>query len=1080
MTGIHLGIDYGTSNTVAVLRWPDGRGRTLLFDSSPLLPSGVFATVEGPLLVGRDAERAARADPGRFEPNPKRRIDELEVLLGNRVHSVAELVAAVLHRVVAEARRVVGGPVDRVTLTHPVAWGPARRRVLVEAARMAGLPTPRLLAEPVAAAGYFTAVLGNRVAPGQCLVVYDLGAGTFDASVVQHTGTGFETLAYRGIDDIGGLDLDALIVSHIGAALAESAPQAWQTINDPGDPAGRYHRLALWNDAREAREALTRQSAATIYVAAAQRDVIVTREEFERAATGLLHKTIATTLATVREARVRPDSIVGWFLVGGATRTPLVATMLLRASGQPATVLDEPQLVVADGAVHAIPAGPEDAPVSVPQPAQPPSSPVNLPHQALTITPAAAPASPAAVPVSPAAAPVSPAVAPASPAAVPVSPVAAASSATAPPSAALPPMAPPTAPFVAQVPNIGGPGFPAPPPQPPADITGGIRPSGTPRSRRWLVVGLAASAVVLVLAGLPFLTHLNGDDDKADSGSNGPSGPSSATGGPPAFNAAINGVVNPSDKKGGKLKLVVNSEPDSFDPVRTYYAWVWNFGKGYYVRSLLTNQAKPGQDGLKLVPDLATALPAIEDGGKKYTFKLKDNIKFEDGSPITSKDIKYGIERIFAQDVLAGGPTYLMEALDQGQSYPGPYKDTDPNKLGLKSVQTPDDKTIVFTLAKPLADFPYLLAMPTAGPVPAAKDTGEKYGEKPVSSGPYKFQSYEAGKKAVLVRNDKWDPATDTVRMALPDEIDLTIGAAPADIDDQLISGTADIDVGQIGVQPDTQARILQNAANKRNADAPNTGYIRFFSISTKVAPFDNVHCRKAVQYATDKVAMQNARGGPDAGGDIAINMLPPGIAGYDPKLDPYNTKSGKPQIDKAKEELALCGKPNGFDTVIASRNTGKEPISATALQEALKKVGINATLDQTDPSVYFRSTIGSPSNVHAKGYGLMMAAWGADIPTGYGFLSMLVDGRQTPPANNNYAELNNSEINRLIDKATDETDPQNSAAIWGQINTIVMDEAVMVPFVYDKALNYRNPRLKNVFVNNYYGMYDFGSLGVI
>src|SRR4051812_31467140 len=75
VTGIHLGIDYGTSNTVAVLRWPDGRGRTLLFDSSPLLPSAVFATVEGPLLVGRDAERAARADPGRFEPNPKRRID---------------------------------------------------------------------------------------------------------------------------------------------------------------------------------------------------------------------------------------------------------------------------------------------------------------------------------------------------------------------------------------------------------------------------------------------------------------------------------------------------------------------------------------------------------------------------------------------------------------------------------------------------------------------------------------------------------------------------------------------------------------------------------------------------------------------------------------------------------------------------------------------------------------------------------------------------------------------------------------------------------------------------------------------
>ncbi|MFC5008694.1 ABC transporter substrate-binding protein, partial [Dactylosporangium cerinum] len=222
------------------------------------------------------------------------------------------------------------------------------------------------------------------------------------------------------------------------------------------------------------------------------------------------------------------------------------------------------------------------------------------------------------------------------------------------------------------------------------------------------------------------------------------------------------------------------------------------------------------------------------------------------------------------------------------------------------------------------------------------------------------------------------------------------------------------------------------------------------------------------------------ARGGADAGGDIATNMLPPNIAGHDPALDPYNTKSGKPQIDKAKEELAACGKPTGFDTVIATRNAGKEPKTAEALQAALKNVGINARLDPTDASLYFRSTIGAPSNVHAKGYGLMMAGWGADFPTGYGFLSILVDGRSiSASGNNNYAELDNAEVNSLIDKAKAATDPKAAADIWGQINKIVMDEAVMVPFTYDKALNYRNPRLTNVFVTEYYGMYDFASLGV-
>ncbi|WP_343870967.1 ABC transporter substrate-binding protein, partial [Dactylosporangium roseum] len=389
------------------------------------------------------------------------------------------------------------------------------------------------------------------------------------------------------------------------------------------------------------------------------------------------------------------------------------------------------------------------------------------------------------------------------------------------------------------------------------------------------------------------------------------------------------------------------------------------------------------------------------------------------------------------------------------------------------------DKTIVFTLKEPLADFAYLLAMPGAGPVPAAKDTGDKYGAKPVSSGPYKFQSYDEGKKAVLVRNENWDPKTDSVRKALPDQIDLTIGTAVEEIDNQLLSGSVDVDVAQVGVQPGAQPKILLDAEKKKNADTPNTGFIRYFSINTKVEPFDDIHCRKAVQYATDKSTMQTARGGADAGGDIATNMLPPNIAGHD-DYDPYNTKSGKPQIDKAKEELKLCGKPDGFETVIATRNAGKEPKTAEALQAALKNVGINARLDPTDASLYFRSTIGAPSNTHAKGYGLMMAGWGADFPTGYGYLSVLVDGRLIlPSGNNNYAELNNSEVNSLIDQAKVETDSKKSAELWTKINHIVMDEAVMVPFVYDKALNYRNPRVTNVFVTEFYGMYDFSTLGV-
>jgi len=580
-----------------------------------------------------------------------------------------------------------------------------------------------------------------------------------------------------------------------------------------------------------------------------------------------------------------------------------------------------------------------------------------------------------------------------------------------------------------------------------------------------MVAGSAAFALVLSACG---------------GGGSTSSNPSTGAQGASGFNAGSTGIVNPSDKKGGTLKLGNSDDIDSYDPARTYYAWGWNFTKSYYVRTLVTNSAKPGKDGTTLQPDLASEMPKVSDDKLTYTFKLKSGIKFEDGTPITSKDIKYGIERVFAQDVLSGGPTYLIDFLDQGQNYTGPYKDTDPNKLGLKSVETPDDTTIVFKLKEPFGDFPYLLAMPGAGPVPQAKDTGERYANKPVSSGPYKFQSLEVGKKVVLVRNTNWDPATDSNRKALPDEIDMTLKLDANEIDSQLLDGSMDMDTGQVGVQQAAQAKILLDPELKKNADEPVTGFTRYFALNTKVPPFDNIHCRKAVQYAADKVALQTARGGADAGGAIATSMLPPNIAGHDDAIDPFNTKSGKPQIDKAKDELKQCGKPDGFNAITTTSSSGKGPKVAEAIQQALAQVGIKVTIASSDASAYYRTTIGSPSNVHSKGYGILQAGWGADFPTGYGFMQVLVDGRGIKPSgNNNYAELQDPEIDSLIDKAKAETDAAKAAAIWTQVDSKVMDTATQLPFVWDKALNYRNPRMTNVFVNSYYGMYDFSTVGV-
>jgi peptide/nickel transport system substrate-binding protein len=422
----------------------------------------------------------------------------------------------------------------------------------------------------------------------------------------------------------------------------------------------------------------------------------------------------------------------------------------------------------------------------------------------------------------------------------------------------------------------------------------------------------------------------------------------------------------------------------------------------------------------------------------------------------------------------------MIQEFDTNPKYPGPYKDTDPNKLGLKTIETPDDTTIIFHLQTPFSDLPYQMAMGITAPVPPAKDTGAKFASHPFSSGPYKFESISPGKSAKLVRNTYWDASTDSVRKALPDAIEVTVSTNGDDVDNRLLAGTADLDISQTGMQSAAQIKVLQNPTLKANTDDPVSGFIRYIVMSTKVPPFDKVDCRKAVIYAADHTALQTARGGPFGGGDIAPNMLPTNIAGSDPKYDPYNMLQGKPQVDKAKAALQACGQPNGFSTKIAVRNNkAKEVKTAEALQASLKAVGINAEIFQYDGSKS-SSVVGSPSNVHQNGYGLIILGWGADWQSAFGFLQPLVDGRTiVPSGNNNFSEVNDPSINGLFDQMAESTDPNKVADLGSQVNHKIMDQALYLPEVFDKGFNYRNPRLTNVFINQAFGFVDFSSLGV-
>ncbi|MEK8144960.1 ABC transporter substrate-binding protein [Streptomyces sp. M10(2022)] len=449
------------------------------------------------------------------------------------------------------------------------------------------------------------------------------------------------------------------------------------------------------------------------------------------------------------------------------------------------------------------------------------------------------------------------------------------------------------------------------------------------------------------------------------------SGGSGAGGGDAKADAGLTGVVNKTDKKGdGHLRARQWSR--LLDPGNTYYGWVQNFAP---LRPFAGDlQPASGKESLELVPDLATSLGKASPDAKTWTYTLRKGVKYEDGTEVTSKDVKYAVERSnFAPEALSNGPTYFKAYLEGGDKYKGPYKDK--SAEGLKSIETPDDHTIVFKLNKPFADMDYLAAFSQTAPVPQKSDKGASYVQKIVSSGPYKFSAYSESKGATLVRNPEWDAKTDPIRKALPDKVDLKFNINATTIDDHLLNDAITAGIEGTGLQAKTQPKVLVKAAEKAKTDNPYAGALQYLALNVNVAPFNNVECRKAVQYAVDKQSMIDSIGG-SVKGDPATTVIPPSVAGYK-KFDLYPTDGNKGDVAKAKDHLKTCGKPGGFKTTLTARSDRPDEITAaTQLQNSLEKIGITAEIKQFPADKYFTDFAGVPEWVHKNKVGMMMMAW--------------------------------------------------------------------------------------------------------
>jgi peptide/nickel transport system substrate-binding protein len=589
---------------------------------------------------------------------------------------------------------------------------------------------------------------------------------------------------------------------------------------------------------------------------------------------------------------------------------------------------------------------------------------------------------------------------------------------------------------------------------------------------RWNRITTATAVSAVVAASL---VACGGSDNGGSSGSGNNADATKAE-----YNAAIGKVFKPTDQKGGTLRMAITEKWDSTDPADTYYGLSWNLIRNY-VRPLTTFKAAPGKAGTEVVPDLAETLGVPSDDAKTWTYKIRKGVKFEDGTPVTSKDVKYGVARALDKTTFTQGPTYFNDFLLDVPKDFSPYKDKALTGLA-KAIETPDDQTIVFHLNKSFAGFDYFAQLPSTAPVPQAKDTGTKYQLHPMSTGPYKFESNDPNKGIVLVRNDQYDPATDpnSGRKALPDKITVDYNVNQADIDNRLQAGDLDVDIAGTGVAAETQAKVLANPQLKAHADNGSFPRLWFTVLNSDVKPLDNIHCRKAVLYAADHEGYQRAYGGP-VGGDIATNLMPPQVAGAQ-KFDDYGFETDKNgNLDKAKQELQQCGQPNGFSTNVSYRaDRPKEKATAESLQQSLKRVGINLTTKPYPTGDYTKLYAGKPDFAKNNNLGLIVYGWGADWPDGFGFLSQIVDSRVIRAAGGNTnLGVKIPEVDQMIDKALQTTDKSAREKIWVDVDKKVMEQAAMLPGIWAKGLLYRPDTLTNVFISDGQSMYDYAGLGV-
>ncbi len=509
-----------------------------------------------------------------------------------------------------------------------------------------------------------------------------------------------------------------------------------------------------------------------------------------------------------------------------------------------------------------------------------------------------------------------------------------------------------------------------------------------------------------------------------------------------------------SGKTFANFRLAYDTGIDYLDPGLSYTVEGWGIMWNVYL-PLLGYKHVNGPDGATIVPYLAKDLPKVSSDGKTYEFTLRSGLKYSDGTPVKASDFASTIERDFKVDSPGVGFFGNIVGADTfGKT-----------KTGHISGITTDDKTgaITIKLNSPQGDFENILATEFAALVPANAPAKDQSTTPLPSTGPYMIKSYAPNKQAIVVRNPNFDASLfgGNVPAGNPDKMTVDIIGDDTVALQRVISGQDDYDFHQL--PPDRLAATQQKYGNQIKVYTPANTY--YFFMNTKVAPFDNLKVRQAVEYAINREALVRIYGGL---AQPTENVLPPTYPQYQKlNLYPYN-------LAKAKSLIAASGQ-KGASVTVWNHDRGTDPKASAYLTDVLNSIGLNAKEKIINSAVYW-TTVGNQATKAQIGF----ADWFQDYPHPLDWFDVLLNGeRITQTHNNNYANFNDKAVNAKIDALKKEPSLTNSVNTqWAAVDKMTMEQAPWAPFMNRQFTDFFNADMDlSCYVNHVLYQFDFSQI---